>query len=146
MQLIEIDGTSKHEMQKRNLISDGGITRPTLTGLSCMSLRLGSYYCDKQRSSFSKESLCTPETWGIQFQSYWFISVEWDSNWAHWCKTLLWKHNREATTKGWTRRRSPGELGELLIKLVVFTCFHVMFSLTASLSVYFTILLICCIK
>ena len=31
MQLIETDGTPKHEMQKRALISDGGITRPTLT-------------------------------------------------------------------------------------------------------------------
>ena len=30
MQLIETDGTPKHEMQKRALISDGGITRPTL--------------------------------------------------------------------------------------------------------------------
>jgi len=31
MKLIEIDGTPKHEMQKRALISEGGITRPTLT-------------------------------------------------------------------------------------------------------------------
>lgn len=31
MQLIENDGTPKHEMQKRVLISDGGMTRPTLT-------------------------------------------------------------------------------------------------------------------
>ena len=31
MQLIETDGTPKHEMQKRALISDGGITRLNLT-------------------------------------------------------------------------------------------------------------------
>lgn len=61
-------------------------------------------------------------------------------------KTLLWKHNREATTKGWTRRRSPRALGELLIKLVVLHVFPVVFSLTASMSMYFAIFSICCIK
>lgn len=61
-------------------------------------------------------------------------------------KTLLWKHNREAITEGWTRRRNPAVLRELLIKIVVFICFPVMFSLTASVSVYFAILSIRCIK
>ena len=61
-------------------------------------------------------------------------------------KTLLRKHDREATTEGWTRRRNPGALGELLIKCVIFTCFLVVFSLIASMSMYFAILSIHCIK
>ena len=78
--------------------------------------------------------------------------------WTHWSRfqkhlsivnTYFYNfyHNREAQAIGsWTRRRSPGALGELLIKIVVFTCLPAIFSLTALVSMYFEILSIYCIK
>ena len=44
-------------------------------------------------------------------------------------KTLLENIIERPPLKGWTRRRSPGALGELLIKFVLFTCLTIMFSL-----------------
>jgi len=61
-------------------------------------------------------------------------------------KTLLENIIERPPLKGWTRRRSRGALGELLIKFVLFTCLTVMFPLIASVSMYFTILSIHCIK
>ena len=51
-------------------------------------------------------------------------------------KTLLENIIERPPLKGWTGRRSPGAMGELLIKLVLFTCLTVMFSLIVSVSMY----------
>ena len=51
-------------------------------------------------------------------------------------KTLLENIIERPPLRGWTKRRSPGALGQLLIKLVLFTCLIVMFSLIASVSMY----------
>ena len=50
-------------------------------------------------------------------------------------KTLLENIIERPPLKGWTKRHSLGALGELLIKLVLFTCLTIMFSLNC-LSVY----------
>jgi len=51
-------------------------------------------------------------------------------------KTQLENIIERPPLEGWTRRGSPRALGELLIKLVLFTCLTVMFSLNASVSMY----------
>ena len=61
-------------------------------------------------------------------------------------KTLLENIIERPPLKGWTKIHSPGALGELLIKLVLFTCLTVMFSLIALVAMYFTFLSILCIK
>jgi len=53
-------------------------------------------------------------------------------------KTLLENITERPPLKGWTKRRSLGALGELLIKLVLFTCLTVMFYLIASMSMYYS--------
>ena len=60
--------------------------------------------------------------------------------------SVIYNFLTEATTEGWTWRCSPGVLGELHIKIVVFICLYPLCSLTASLSMYFTILSIHCTK
>jgi len=111
-----------------------------------LSTKLDSYHWDQLRSRFSKGSLCTLETWGIQVQSYWSFSVKWDSNWAPYCKFSALRHNRKPPTEGWTRRHSPGGLGELLIKFVVFLYFLTVFLLLFQVPLYFAILSIRCLK
>ena len=51
-------------------------------------------------------------------------------------KTMLENIIERPPLKGWTRRHSLGVLGELLIKLVLFTCLTIMFSLISSVSMY----------
>lgn len=51
-------------------------------------------------------------------------------------KTLLENIIERPQLKGWTRRCSPGALGELLIKFVLLPRLTVMFSLIASMSIY----------
>jgi len=51
-------------------------------------------------------------------------------------KNLLENIIERPQLKGWTRRRSLGALGELLIELILFTCLTTMFSLLASVSMY----------
>ena len=88
-----------------------------------------SYYCDPQRSSSSKESLCTL----FLLTSFYLSESQIELTVV---ETLLENIIESPPLKGWTRRRSPGALGELLIKLVLFTCLTIMFSLIASVSMY----------
>ena len=104
----------------------------SIEGLRGSSKLLGiglSYYCDPQRSSSSKESLCTPFllTSFCLSESRIKLTV---------VKTLLENIIERPPLKGWTRRRSPGALGELLIKLVLFTCLTIMFSVISLVSIY----------
>ena len=51
-------------------------------------------------------------------------------------KSLLENIIERPPLKGWTRRHSSGALGKLFIKLVLFTCLTIMFSMIASVSMY----------
>jgi len=83
MQLIETDGTPKHEIQKRALISNGGINRPTLT-LAPMGI-VAPWRCQEPQISVRARQCLHPLGDGV------IIPTQNFDNWTEKSKTSLTK-------------------------------------------------------